>query len=469
MSMLYVINSPVKNVKADSKEGYEAANELIALLGDLGLPSPHLPAKEVVLNISSLEVDGFVCNISQGIYVTRDMNDHAALMNRIHQLNNRAFFRDGKSGYFNPSGFHGPHLGAEHFSASPNMAPQFSASAFTSALSTAEVRAEFVKEIKSKYRSGSPLTLMESLILSCTFCGRKPSADERSRVKLVADFLNDPYLHELTREHFSAYENHYISSLNARTIEERIALIKRIFKVLLQKQTFFGDNPLQHWTPTVTSAARKAKAAQGIASMERVQDVFGSREFAEFGESHRSFYLIMMIAIITGMRITSICRLNSSDFLETIEGTPIIDLSRDKTETGKRQIPIPRHFHSIIKSHLAAHGTFGIEDRGERKGCSDAIAVLYAEFLNQFPQFNLSKLNPHGLRASLNNYLSRIGVPFDIRCAVLGHKNRHVNSVHYCSPLSADMVAEKLNGMQDRLLAAMKFDAYEFTTETQDT
>jgi integrase len=326
-------------------------------------------------------------------------------------------------------------------------------------VSREEIRAEFIREIKSKYHAGVPLTLMDALDYYCLYSNRTSNSDERSRINRVAKFLGNPYIHELTRDHFSAYENYFIETLSARTIEERIALIKRIFAMLLTKQTYRGDNPLQHWKPSISSRSRKASANEKIATMERVQSVFGSNHFAEFGNEHRSFYLIIMIAIVTGMRITSICRLNSSDFLETFSGTPIIDLNyADKTAAGKRQIPLPARLHVTVKNFLNTHGSFGIEDRGEEKGCSDAISKLYEEFTTAYPNHNMARLNPHGLRASLNNYLTSINIPFDIRCALVGHKNDHVNSVVYSSPLSPDLVFQYLNGLQDRLLNAMNFD-----------
>lgn len=455
---LYFISLASGVMSAACRIGDSAMEELLVLLADCGLlenlpTCPATPDSGSGTQASS----GFVCNIASGIYTASTVDDHQALMNHLNRMKRFGLLKKfalQQSSTITEPATPSTSCDAPDTASHPNMAR------FT-AFSRDEIKLELVREIKAKYESGIPLNLPDALKLFCSFKNRKPSGDEISRVKLVSDFLQGPFLHDLTREHFTAYENHHIKRLSPRTIEERIGLVRRIFEILLQKQTYKGINPLANWKPSVTSKDRKAKAAGKIATMERVASVFGSEEFAQFCQLNRAFYLIMMTAIVTGMRITSICRLSSADLLDSFEGTPIIDLNYlDKTVAGKRQIPLPRVLHTALKQYLTDNDAFPIEDRGEEKGCSDAISELYADFLAEHPKFNLSNLNPHALRTSLNNYMGKIKIPFDIRCALVGHKNGHVNSVSYSSPIPVDLVADSLNGLQDRLLIAMKFDQY---------
>ena len=130
----------------------------------------------------------------------------------------------------------------------------------------------------------------------------------------------------------------------------------------------------------------------------------------------------------------------------------------DKTAAGKRQIPIPAELHTTLKNFLNANDSFPFKDRGEDKGCSDAISTLYEEFSDLNPLLDLRRLNPHGLRAALNDYFDKIGVQFDHRCAFLGHKNNHVNSSCYSTGMTVERVANQTLGVQSKLLTALNFD-----------
>jgi integrase len=340
---------------------------------------------------------------------------------------------------------------------------------FMNSASRQDVITGFKELVKEVYEAGVPMGLTDALKTYCRYVDRKPSKDELSRVRIIERDMNDPYLHELTADNFSSYEAAQLKELSVRTIEERLALVKRIYDLLMSKRVYRGTNPLSYWKPSVSAKVRKEKAAAGIASIERVCTVFGSHEFALFGQTHRAFYLVMITAVVTGMRITSICRLKSTDLMLSLDGIPIIDLGVDKTPAGKRQIPIPTRLHTALKDYLREHGKFPFADRGKDKGCSDAISKLYKEFIAQYPGFNLFGLNPHGLRASLNNHLHKINVPIDMRCAFIGHKNNHVNSVFYSEPTEIDLLELNVKGVQEKLLNALQFDQHVTAGEEEAT
>ena len=70
-------------------------------------------------------------------------------------------------------------------------------------------------------------------------------------------YIESSFFSPVTRDHFAEYENNQIGKLGARTIEERIGLIKRIYETLVVKRSYHGSNPLQHWE---AECLRKAQA-----------------------------------------------------------------------------------------------------------------------------------------------------------------------------------------------------------------
>jgi len=462
VNYIYEINLPELIINTIGEVGANVSEQLLELLAKHELVSRMQPK---LTNDSPHKAtttgQDFVCDLPHGIFMAKSLQGHQQLVNHIERLlkfgllNMPCFWPGATTATASTL------VSAASLTQASTFALQLTPPVFMSDEARQQVIKDFKQLVKGKYAAGTPMTLPDALHEYCRFKNRKPSKDEVSRVRIVAKDLNNPYMHELSSEHFSNYENKLIRDLGGRTVEERIALIKRIYELLRSKRTYLCDNPLAYWKPSISAKVRKAKAAAGIATMERVCKVFGSPEFSHFGQAHRAFYLIVMTAVVTGMRITSICRLKASDLIETLEGTPIIDVEgMDKTLAGKRQIPIPWRLHAALKDFLRTHGKFPIADRGKDKGCSDAISKLYAKFTEQYPEFILFGMKPHGLRASFNDYLRKVNVPMDIRCALIGHENQHVNSVSYSTPMTADLVGRNVHELQEMLLMTLKFDQH---------
>ena len=463
MNHIYQINLPHLVIRTMGEVGSNAANQLLELLAQ------HKLIERMKQRLSAdltqepeQKCQGFVCDLRHGVFIATTQQEHEQLMKHIERLI--------KFGLLNMPAFWASESIVETQKEETEPKTSTAALALTPpAFMSADIRNEiiegFKREIREKYTAGLPLTLPNALATYCSFRDRSPSKDEVSRINILTKAFNNPFLHELTREHFSDYENNHLKHLGIRTIEERIGLVKRIYETLLSKHTIRCANPLAHWKPSVCASNRKTRAAAGIATMERVCTVFGGPEFAKFGQANPAFYLVVMTAVVTGMRITSICRLRSSDLIKTLEGTLIIDLMADKTAAGKRQIPIPAELHTALKNFLKVNGPFPLKDRGKDKGCSDAISTLYEQFSNLNPGLDLKRLNPHGLRAALNTYLDKIGIQFDYRCALLGHKNNHVNNTCYTTGLSVESVANQILGKQTKLLSALNFDQHLLSTK----
>jgi integrase len=308
------------------------------------------------------------------------------------------------------------------------------------------------------YGDGEPKTLLQVLPKYAKFKDRsEPSKDEYSRINSLNSALGERFLHEYTAEIFEAYLDEEIETSSARTIDEKLGLVKRIFSVLIDKGSYKGKNPLQKWTPMVSSSNRKTKAEGDIASIHVVANTFGSNEFAEFGKLNKSFYLIIITTIITTMRISSICRLKAGDLVISTDNVPIIAVGRDKTKSGKREIPIPRVLFDTLKNYLAEHDGFGIKDRGD-KGFSDGVKDFSDDFFTTYPKFKSEKLNPHGLRSAFNNFMLESQIDEPIRAKLMGHKIRSVNIGAYSTGITPRILVNGLKGIQEQVFEKLNFD-----------
>jgi integrase len=383
-----------------------------------------------------------ICDINNGIFEAQTVEQHQALMNHLHLLES--------CGRLKPKTTNTP----SQSTGTVHMEPLTTS---TAQISKEDLMEELIREVKLKYHGGLPLDLMSALHLYCTYMDREPSVDEISRIKKLTVFLADRQLHEYSYDDFLIYQNDEIKRLNPRTIDERLALVRRIYSKLISRGAYKGENPLESWKPSISVHSRKSKAKEDIASIERVVSVYGSSEFAEFGTTHKSFYLIMMIATVTGMRISSICRLTSQDLIESFDGIHVISIAGDKTKAGTRLVPLPSVLFETVKKYLNENRTFDIKCRGT-KGFSDAIKKLKDEFFSLNSGFNKEQLNPHGLRASLNNYLIASEVDEAYRCSLLGHKITSPNNKYYGVPITSSILLGGLKGTQELILKKLNFD-----------
>lgn len=438
----YTTNFPQNSTVASASEGAQLA-QLFAILERTKM----LDYYDSIVGIehhrtNATDNSNFTCDIQNGIFEAQTVEQHEALIEYLHMLES--------CGRLKPKTQISPQKDTDQ-------ATSDSVTHSPTQVSKEELIDELMRNAKLHYPCGIPLDLMTALNLYCTYMNREPSVDEISRIKKLTSYLGDRPLHGYSNNDFTNYQNNEIKRLNVRTIDERIALVRRIYNKLIGRGAYTGKNPLEKWTPSISSHSRKSKAAEDIASIDQVISVYGSDEFAEFGESHKSFYLIVNVAIVTGMRISSICRLKKNDLIETIDGIPVISVVSDKSQAGKRLVPVPKILFETLKSYLADNPTFGLKSRGT-KGYSDSIKKFKDSFFGLNPHFNKELLNPHGLRASLNNYLMESDVDEAYRCSLLGQKFLSVNNKYYAKPITTSILLERLKGIQEFILSKLNFD-----------
>ena len=167
-------------------------------------------------------------------------------------------------------------------------------------------------------------------------------------------------------------------------------------------------------------------------------------------------YLLLMTAIVTGMRASSIARLREEDLMISVGGTPMIDVTRDKTVAGVRQVPLPRPLFEALKEYLKQNKNMGFTADLD-DNYSSAISKANQRFKKLFGGESAEQLNAHEMRRSFNEYLKKKGVQLDVRSAVMGHKQREVNVVSYTTGFSVDESAEVISTIQEDLLQLMKF------------
>lgn len=462
MIFSYVANIPQRSFKSTPSESANI-NQLMEKLKETQLLDHYKclnssKASQQPLGSDSSSDGQLQIDIKNGIFAAHNDDQHKALMEQLDHLSKFGLLEE----VFEST--------AEVNSAATNDQHRANITSEPNNRSHAEqlVHDDAVKkmmaEIKTKYTSGYPLTLSQAFKQHCQFRGQEASPDERSRLNCLIEFMGDLNLHELTSDHFANYKSSKTNAdngekcLSIRTVDERIALVRYMIHRLKVEGIYRGENPLEHWKRAKSSTWVKNAAAGKFASITTITNVYGSDEFKVFGINNPAYYLVTTIAVVTGMRISSICGLKAKNFITTEDGIHAIELfRRSKTNAGKRQIPLPTELFEASKKFLKKNqDSFGFTQR-IGKGYADSFKDVSDQFFKDHEEFDPELLNPHGLRAALNQHLLKSGVQLDVRCAFMGHSMSHVNS-KYMSGVPTDIVHRNIQLIQEKLLVGLRFD-----------
>ena len=479
----YFINIPLGQIKSEPGSDDANKNELIAFLKKEGLIKQYA-AKDGAVQAEGIPEtfeEMFRIDLPNGIFKADTQEQHDALMSNLQSLKDAEILQQLAQKVIKPA------------QGSAALAPQtivHVVGATHQAIGVQDVlgrdkELEKMEEVKNLYHRGLPLTLSQAgeAYIKYSF-DAKPvnnitAKNYRSRMNKIIEVCGDRYLHELDDDDVIEMELMLLvtptsklnksstaekranvvpkqDSLKRRTVSERLRHLKAVYKKMKIKRRYSGENPLEHWEALVSSRERKKDGQKSIRSVERVEVFFNGEYYSQFRHKAPNMYLLLMTAIVTGMRASSIARLKEEDLMLSVGGTPMIDVTRDKTVAGVRQVPLPKPLFDALKEYLRDNKNMGFK-ADTSDNYSSAISKANRRFKKIFGGETAEQLNAHDMRRSFNEYLKKRGVQLDVRSAVMGHSQREVNVVSYTNGISVDESSDVISTIQEDLLKLMKF------------
>jgi integrase len=297
------------------------------------------------------------------------------------------------------------------------------------------VFADFVK-LKPKLSKGTTRDYGDTVSEFETFAG-KPTISQISE-KTITDYMR--WL--------------AVKGNTEPTIDKKIGALRALFNFgkkqkIVTGENFAADRNLQ-------TRAEKNAGGHKFYELDEVKEVMGCQQFQQLAQTEPGFYLVVVGALISGIRITALATLQAKHFRKTVEGRPYISVEQDKTDAGTRKVPMPDALWQQMKDHLEQHGGFGFEVREDGAGASDPVRKILNVHLQAIGAKDRG-FTVHGLRKTLNQCLIDDEVHFEERCQFLGHEIDHVNLSVYGKGArkekkSIDKIAQIVRPTQDRLL-----------------
>ncbi len=282
--------------------------------------------------------------------------------------------------------------------------------------------------------------------------------DYRVYAKEIAQFFKNKDIRLLTEADVNELITHLRIQLqnDARTVDNKVGFLRAVINFLIKQGVFIGANPAS--AKNLVSKRERRKGGTKPIAYNDLKAIFGDGRFAQMRVKKPEIYLIVMTGLVTGMRVSSVARLQAEDLKISMSGTPYIDISADKTVAGNRDIPIPRILFDALKRHLSVNGGFGLVKRDAGKGFSDAVNKPIKAFLKEHRlDGQHEKLSFHAFRKSFNDHLLRQSVEQYICGAVLGHVDESMTTGVYARTPSVDVLATRIGKHQEDILEYLNF------------
>ena len=287
--------------------------------------------------------------------------------------------------------------------------------------------------------------------------GATTKGDYLSYAKQLNEFWPEKRLHEITEEEVGRLIKHLrIAKRNSgRTVDNKVGFLRAAFNHASKMGSYKETNPAAE--KNIVSKKQKKNSGAKSYRYNDLATVFGGPEFLAFKRERPELYLVVMTGLVTGMRVSSVCRLKAKDLKVCVQGTPYIDIQWDKSAAGSRDVPVPWALYNALKDYLDKRDGFGLKASGE-KGFSDAVRKPINAFrkAHGFVE-NFPKLSYHSFRKSCNNYLLQQKVPVYMCAALVGHEDNSMTTGIYGDFPPVAEIASHVGNHQATLLKVLNF------------
>ena len=288
--------------------------------------------------------------------------------------------------------------------------------------------------------------LLKSHLKQATVMSYKGTMEE------FKDFLKNPFLQNIVVSDITRYQEHLAGVLKntPRTIDNKVAVLRAMFNFAIKQGYFHDKNPAEN--RALQTKKEKIKGGWAVATKDEIELIYNSDQFKAFKEEDPDCYWTMVLAIVTGCRVSEITGLTTKQFMVSSTGINYITVEDAKTLAGIRDIPIPEIIlnSGLLKFIENKDRVFKYKER-LGKGSGNAVGKKFGRLLEEL-KITRPKVVFHSLRKFVNDFFMKNGVSFEARCQFIGHEFDHVNIQTYTELLTIDEMNECVKGNQLKIM-----------------
>ncbi len=310
---------------------------------------------------------------------------------------------------------------------------------------------------EAEYHKHKLTTLWLRFLRTKTKEGISGKAEGTYQMKFDAfiSWYGDAHIEDVTPSDISEYKDHLLHNvvvkggkklgqvgLDTVTVDNYVGVLNGLYKWAQKNGAF----PRQMLIPTTdqritTKAVKKARALSGKANRAfKIDELSKAFEVKSYRSENRLSHHFWppLIALYTGMRLGEVSQLACTD-IRMEDGMWAIDINdedykRVKSAAARRVIPmhpvlvslgLPEFMQDVKALNLGPQ-LFPVllpKDDGSQGNAPGKKWDLYLKVIG----LTDDALTYHSFRRTANTLLKKVGVPFDVRCQMVGHDLDHVN------------------------------------------
>ncbi|MGJ7914795.1 tyrosine-type recombinase/integrase [Massilia sp. LXY-6] len=259
-------------------------------------------------------------------------------------------------------------------------------------------------------------------------------------VNEFSSFLKNPSILNISVFDVTKYQEYLAQKKNTtRTIDNKISVLRTVFNFAIKQGYMNSENPAKE--RALQSGKSKTQSGYGIFEASEIKQIYHSDFFTKSRTEDPDYYWVLILALLTGCRISEITSLKKEQFKITESGVNYIKIVDSKTQAGERCIPISSN---LLNAGLAEF----IKDKDDKifkynlrlgKGSGNAVGKKFKRHLEEV-KIKGDKLVFHSLRKFVNDFLLENEVPYEVRCQFMGHEVDDINIKIYTRKITVDNI-----------------------------
>lgn len=310
-------------------------------------------------------------------------------------------------------------------------------------------------------RPSTGLTLSELLDKYFLLKSVKPATVSAHKLT-VKEFVNffrlKCYISDILVSDITRYQEFLAKKGNApRTIDSKVGYIKALLNFAIKQGYLLNTkNPAEGMT--LLKKREKLKGGYLIFEPPEITNIYTGGYFKAQQETDPDYYYVLLLGLLTGCRVSELTSLTKSQVQTTQNGTRYIAIRDSKTESGKRDVPLPAElfddkFNEFLHEKNGAIFKYAPRDG---KGSGNAVGKKFARHL-ELLEIKRGKLVFHSLRKFTNDFFLKNGVEYEPRCQFFGHEIEAVNVATYSNEFNVDQLGEIVRPAQRKILGLIGY------------
>lgn len=283
----------------------------------------------------------------------------------------------------------------------------------------------------------------------------------KNAINEFSEFVGNPTINSVLESDITRFQVHLKTNGNStRTVDNKVSVIRALFNFAIKQKFCFISNPAAN--RNIVNKKEYEKNGFAIFELPEMKLIFDSQYMRTAQKEDPDYYWCLVLAVITGCRISEITSLTKDQFQYDTHENLYIRIRDSKTLAGIRDIPIPTE----LFQNKFGTGTFNNEKvfkYADRlgKGSGNAVSQKFKRHMKAVG-VGRDKLVFHSIRKFVNDCLFNDGIALEPRCHLMGHEVDNVNVELYRKTITVNKLKEEISKTQFKIARDLNIQFYQF-------